>query len=172
MINTIKEIQSMWDGTDKTSLQSFIDLLGNHNDKTIIGLGAGRMGYAVQSFIMRLSHLGYNTFMIGDTTLPRVDENHIAIVNSSSGETQSIDLYTDQCKEAGCFIVAITTNKKSSIAKKSDLVIHIPTIQTEQIMKTIYEQYTFILFDHIASTVFNESNLDRDWVEQNHSILE
>lgn len=172
MIKSINEVQDMWNGTDKESLNSFIKILCNSQNRTVVGLGAGRMGYAIQSFIMRLSHLGFNSYMIGDTTLPRVDAETIVIVNSSSGKTPSIDLYVEQCKAAKCFIVSVTTGTDSPIAKKSDLVIHIPNIKSEQIMKTIYEQYTFMLFDYIASTVFNKSNLDKDWVEQNHSILE
>ena len=33
-------------------------------NKSIFGLGAGRMGYSLRAFIMRLSHLGYNAYML------------------------------------------------------------------------------------------------------------
>lgn len=168
----LSELEKMWNGTDKKSVQQFIDLLVASQDNLIVGLGAGRMGYSIQSFMMRLSHLGYNSHMIGDTTFPRVDSETIVVVNSSSGETPSINLYVDQCRKANCHIVSITTNTKSSIAKKSDLVISIPKIPSQQIMKTVYEQYTFVLFDYVASLVFTNAKLDRNWVEQNHSILE
>ena len=172
MNEVFEELKEMWEGTDKKAVSEFVDLVCASREKVLIGLGAGRMGYAVQSFIMRISHLGHSSYMIGDTTLPRVDKDSIVVVNTSSGETPSIRLYVEQCRKAGCHIVVVTAGVNSSIAEMADLVIAIPSINSKQIMKTIFEQYSFILFDHIAANIFIKSNLDREWVEQNHSILE
>ena len=172
MDKVFAELQLMWDGTDKERLKDLIALLVNSKDKLIVGLGAGRMGYSLQSFVMRLSHMGFKSFMIGDTTLPRVDSDSIALVNTSSGETPSIKLYVEQCKNAGVYVVALTTNSNSSIGKLADIAVTVPVLDSNQLMKTIYEQYSFLLFDYIAREVFKQSELDTDWVEQNHSILE
>lgn len=172
MNKIFKELQFMWDGTDKNSLDSLVEILVHSRGKTLVGLGAGRMGYSLQSFIMRLSHLGFSAYMIGDTTLPRVDSETIAIVNTSSGETPSIKLYVEQCREAGVYIVVLTTNPQSSIAALADLVVSVPSIDSDQLMKTIYEQYSFVLFDYIAGKILNLGELEVSWVEQNHSILE
>lgn len=172
MNKILKELEIMWEGTDKKSLVELVDRLCEAKDKPVVGLGAGRMGYAIQAFMMRLSHLGYQSYMIGDTTLPRVDSDTLIIVNTSSGETPSMKLYVDQCKNAGCFIVAVTAGSNSTIAAKADLVVSVPEVDSYQLMKTIYEQYSFILFDYISSSVFNKAQLNKEWVEQNHSILE
>ena len=172
MDKIFKELQLMWDGTDKDSLNSFIENLAYSKGKTVVGLGAGRMGYSLQSFIMRLSHLGFPAYMIGDTTLPKVDSETIVIVNTSSGETPSVKLYVEQCRQAGVYIVVLTTNPKSSIALIADLVISVPFIDTHQLMKTIYEQFSFVLFDYIAGQILNLAELEVSWIEQNHSILE
>jgi 6-phospho-3-hexuloisomerase len=172
MFLVFEELKQMWEGTDQKAVDDFIDLMCASRSRVIVGLGAGRMGYAIQSFVMRVSHLGYRSYMIGDTTLPRVDEDTIVVVNTSSGETPSIKLYVEQCKDANCHIVVLTAGVNSSIAALADLVITMPKLGSDQLMKTAYEQYTFILLDHIAQSVFLKSNLDRAWVEQNHSILE
>ena len=172
MDRVFAELQLMWNGTDKERLEDLVNLLLNSKDKLIVGLGAGRMGYSLQSFVMRLSHLGFNSFMIGDTTLPRVDSHSIALVNTSSGETPSIKLYVEQCKNAGVYVVALTTNPQSSIAMLADIIVPVPAIDSNQLMKTVYEQYSFLLFDYIAGEVLKLSELDISWVEQNHSILE
>ena len=44
------------------------------------------MGYSIQAFIMRLSHLGYPAFMIGDMSLPRIGSDDLVIVNSILGK--------------------------------------------------------------------------------------
>lgn len=172
MDKVFSELQSMWIGTNKESLQELISILTSSKNKKVVGLGAGRMGYSIQSFLMRLSHMGFDAHMLGDTNFPKVNSDTIALVNSSSGETPSMKLYVDQCKEAGVFIVAFTANIESSIAMKSDHVVSFPKIESQQMMKSIYEQYSFILFDYITSEILKLSELKLSWVEQNHSILE
>ena len=54
----------------------------------------------------------------------------------------------------------------------ANLVVHIPAMDSSQPMKTIYEQYSFLLFDYVAGELLNRMDLDIGWVEQNHSILE
>ena len=92
-------------------ISAFEDFIVKNKNNTFVGLGAGRMGYSLKSFVMRLSHLGLNAYMIGDTTLPRVDENSTVIVNSSSGETESLKIFTYQAKEAGASILLLTANE-------------------------------------------------------------
>ena len=100
----INEVTKMSDALDENEVNQYIKCLIPYlasPSVEIIGLAAGRMGYALRSFIMRLSHMGFNATMIGDTNVPRVKENSVIFVNSSSGETPSIVLYTEQAKENG-----------------------------------------------------------------------
>ena len=172
MKQIFKELQIMYAGT--IGINEFITSLENalHNNKNIIGIGAGRMGYSLRAHIMRLSHIGYNAYFIGDTTLPRIDKNSVIIINSSSGETPTNILYARQASEAGSYIITITTNKNSTIGKLSDLVVEIPVLESHQLMKTIYEQYSYILFDYVAESIVTNLALDRKVITHNHSILE
>ena len=54
----------------------------------------------------------------------------------------------------------------------SDLVVETPTLESHQLMKTIYEQYSYILFDYVTESVVSNLELDRDIITHNHSILE
>ena len=110
--------------------------------------------------------------MIGYTSLPRVNNNSIIIVNSSSGETPTVCLFVEQCKAAGCFVVALTTNHKSFIGQNADFVVQIPKLETQQLMKTIYEQFTFVFYDYIAFEIASNYGLNLNSIENNHSILE
>lgn len=139
---------------------------------TIVGLGAGRMGYALQAFIMRLSHLGYESYMIGDTSLPRIGSNDLVIVNSSSGETASILLLAKIAQQAGARIILLTGNSNSSLAKISDLTITYANMRSEQLMKTLYEQFSFLFFDNCAARLAELGILTVSDIEVNHSILE
>ena len=165
------ELQNLHKSLKDDEIKLFIDKILNCKGK-IIGLGAGRMGYSLQAFIMRLSHLGYNAYMIGDTTLPRIGVGDCVIVNSSSGETQSIYLLSSLAKLHGASIMTITHNSESSIAKESDYLLTYQPIQSKQIMKTAYEQFTYILLDSIAQELSMRGVLTLEEIEKNHSILE
>ena len=165
------ELERLWESIDNGDLMSVTEAIAQ-TDGNIICLGAGRMGYAVQAFSMRLSHLGYSSYMIGDTTMPRVRSGDLIIINSSSGETPSIVLLAKLAKAHGGKLVVISGNKKSTLGKMADIGLYYKKIHSSQLMKTAYEQFTFLLFDHIAQRVFEVSNTDLSWVEENHSILE
>jgi 6-phospho-3-hexuloisomerase len=169
MDKIFKELQHMWDNTE--NVETYIQELINHKG-IIVGIGAGRMGYSLRAHIMRLSHIGYETYFIGDTSTPRIDKNSLVIINTSSGETPTNILYAQQAKEAGSKIITVTCNEKSSIGKLSDVVVKIPTMTSHQLMKTIYEQYTYLLFDYISENVVAKQLLNRDIITHNHSILE
>jgi len=172
MKEIFEELQTMYAGTK--GVEEYVTALEKalHHNKDIIGIGAGRMGYSLRAHIMRLSHIGYNAYFIGDTTLPRIDANSVVVINSSSGETPTNILYAQQASAAGSYIITVTCNKDSTIAKLSDLVVETPTLESHQLMKTIYEQYSYILFDYVTESVVANLELNRDIITQNHSILE
>ena len=96
----LKDIIEMNDRLNLEEVNEYVNALTldlkNINNDNIIGIAAGRMGYSLRSFIMRLSHMGFNASMIGDTNVPKVRNDTIMIVNSSSGETPSILNYAIQ----------------------------------------------------------------------------
>ena len=171
----LDEIDMMHDSLIKNDVESYIELLTeklSSSSGDIIGLAAGRMGYALRAFIMRLNHMGFNASMIGDTNVPRVKQDSILFINSSSGETPSILLFAEQAKNEKGEIFLTTCNKKSSIGKLSNSIIQIPTIQSVQLMKSPYEQFSMLLYDYIIYRLVETLGLDKQKISSNHSILE
>lgn len=169
----LREHLNTFNSIDEASLQHLVDIIRHHpHNKTIVGLGAGRMGYSLQAFIMRLSHIGYNAYMIGDTTLPRVRQGDLVLINSSSGQTPSIALFAKQAKDHGAYVVLITATHESSIEKLSDFTVHYSASSDSQLMKSTNEQFSFLFFDYIAHRLVIEQQLDVKKIEMNHSILE
>ncbi len=171
----LDEIDMMHDSLVKNDVESYIELLTeklSSSSGDIIGLAAGRMGYALRAFIMRLNHMGFNASMIGDTNVPRVKQDSILFINSSSGETPSILLFAEQAKNEKGEIFLTTCNKKSSIGKLSNSIIQIPTIQSVQLMKSPYEQFSMLLYDYIIYRLVETLGIDKEKISSNHSILE
>ena len=173
----LTDMKEMFESLIEDEVNEFIIEFNNHiqnhgKNFNIIGLGAGRMGYALRSFIMRLTHMDFNATMIGDTSVPRVNESSLIIVNSSSGETPSILQYTQQASNEGGKIFLTCCDKNSSIAKYSHHLIQVPIIDSIQLMKSPYEQFTMLLYDYIVIKLMEHLSLDDKKVSNNHSILE
>ena len=171
----LKEMSYMIDLIDENEINHYVDnitVLLAKGDIDVIGLAAGRMGYALRAFIMRLCHMGFNASMIGDTNVPRVSEKSIILINSSSGETPSIIQYAQQAKSERGKIFLTSCAKDSTIGMLSDFIIQLPTIQSEQLMKSSYEQFSMLLYDYIVIRLMDSLKLDANKVSYNHSILE
>ena len=168
IFNELNELES---SIDYSTVDQFVNALINCKGK-IVGLGAGRMGYSLRSFIMRLSHLGFPAYMIGDTSVPRTGPDDLIIVNSSSGSTKSIITLVQTAKDYNSKIMLLCSDRHSCLAKLSDYCIFYKPLESSQIMKTAYEQFSLLLLDHIAKEILENSNLKLEEVENNHSILE
>jgi len=172
----LKEIIEMNDRLNLEEVNEYVNALTldlkNIKNDNIIGIAAGRMGYSLRSFIMRLSHMGFNASMIGDTNVPKVRNDTVMIVNSSSGETPSILNYAIQSSSKTNKIYSTTCNNSSSIALLSKKIISIPEIKSQQLMKSPYEQFSMLLYDFIVIKLVETLELDKKYISNNHSILE
>lgn len=171
MDQIFEELRVLWSSINADQLRKIVREIASCEGK-IFCLGAGRMGYSIQSFAMRLSHLGFPAYMIGDTTLPRIEKGDLILINSSSGETPTIVLLTKIAKKYGGRVIVISSNEGSTLSKLADLRVIYKQIGSKQLMKTAYEQFSFLLFDKMAFDIFQISGRSLDFVENNHSILE
>jgi 6-phospho-3-hexuloisomerase len=147
----------------------------------IVCVGAGRMGYAMRGFAMRLKHLGRDVYMIGDTNVPSIGEGDLLIVGSGSGETQTIYDLVNIAKNNGARIAVITGNADSRIGKLSDIkiIIKAPSktkavegLKSKQPMTSLNEQCLAIFFDSLVLGLMKESGETHETMWRRHSNLE
>ncbi|MDP6613105.1 MAG: 6-phospho-3-hexuloisomerase [Candidatus Hydrothermarchaeota archaeon] len=91
-------------------------------DKVFI-YGAGRSGLVAKAFTMRLMHLGFNVYVIGEIITPAINNDDLLITISGSGETTSVVAAAEIAKKAGAKVILITTYPKSTLGKKADLCV-------------------------------------------------
>ncbi len=97
-----------------------------YGDKRILVIGAGRSGLVGKAFAMRLMHLGYNAFVLGDTIVPRIGRSDVVIAISGSGRTRLVITAAEAAKNVGATIVALTTYPDSPLGKLADIVVEVP----------------------------------------------
>ncbi|AKV75219.1 MULTISPECIES: 6-phospho-3-hexuloisomerase [Metallosphaera] len=97
----------------------------NKGGKVLV-MGAGRSGLVGRAFAMRLLHLGYNAYVLGETIVPAIRENDLAIAISGSGRTKLIVTAAEAAKDAKATLVALTSYYDSPLGRIADVVVEIP----------------------------------------------
>ena len=93
----------------------------------IFVMGAGRSGLVAKAFAMRLMHLGFSVYVVGETTTPAVKPNDVVIAISGSGETRSIADLGKIVKDIGSTLITVTSKKESTLGKVSDIALILPS---------------------------------------------
>jgi len=109
-------------------VERFIELLvrAYNEHRKVLVMGAGRSGLVGRAFAMRLKHLGYDVYVLGDTIVSPVREGDVVVAISGSGRTALIVTAAEAAKSVGAKVVAITTFVDSPLAKIADVVVEIP----------------------------------------------
>ena len=132
VLRTIREIANFVYFASKylkeDQVEDFLNVLTatfNENRKVLV-MGAGRSGLVARAFAMRLMHLGFNAYVLGDTIVPSIRPNDLVIAISGSGMTKLVITAAETAKAVGAKIVAITSYPESPLAKLADVVVEIP----------------------------------------------
>jgi 6-phospho-3-hexuloisomerase len=120
MADHIKDIAQR---LDKESIKKTIEYIMNAD--SIFITGAGRSGLVGKAFAMRLMHLGFTSYVVGESTTPAVHKNDVVIAISGSGETRSISDLGRIAKDIGATLITVTSNKDSTLGHISDATLEI-----------------------------------------------
>ena len=148
------------------------------NSNHIFVYGAGRSGLVAKAFAIRLVHLGFQTFVIGETITQPVQEGDLVIIVSGSGETIPAVMTAEISHNLGANVISITAKKKSEIAKFADvtLFISVDNKDVERIqyapLGTLFEASVWILLDAIIADLLHSKNETEDNMRKRHATLE
>ncbi|MEM2663131.1 MAG: SIS domain-containing protein, partial [Metallosphaera sp.] len=68
----------------------------------------------------------YNAYVLGETIVPAIRENDLAIAISGSGRTKLIVTAAEAAKDAKATLVALTSYYDSPLGRIADVVVEIP----------------------------------------------
>lgn len=128
MIEIVNFINKLVDAISDVEKNSLIELLidAYKRKARVLIIGAGRSGLIGKAFAMRLLHLGFHVYVLGETIIPRIRENDLVIAISGSGRTKLIVTAAEAARAVNAKVVAITSYSDSPLAKISDLVVIVP----------------------------------------------
>jgi len=148
----------------------------------IFVMGAGRSGFVAKAFAMRLMHLGYSVYVVGETVTPKIAKNDVLITISGSGETTSVVNISRKAKELiHSKLVTVTQNVDSTLAKMSDVVVVLKAKNKNQRdenisniapLGTLFELTALIFLDGLVAELMNMKSLTERDLEKRHAVLE
>lgn len=182
----LAELDQSLSSIDERMIDQLAEELAYKRQAVIVGHAAGRMGYGLRAFIMRLMHMGYHAYWYNDTTIPHLSPNDVFLFASGSGKTQTVVKLAEIAKQkSGARIVSITGDIESPLAKISDLVVKFKgcnnglnsenspdKITSIQPMTTLNEQAMFIFFDLLAMKIMEKLGEDNSTMSFRHNCIE
>ncbi len=118
-----RAIDSIKDHEVEKMINTLIDAYSGHK---ILVMGAGRSGLVGKAFAMRLLHLGFQVYVLGETIVPRISKGDVVIAISGSGRTKLIVTAAEAAKQVGAKIIAITSYPNSPLGRLADVVVVVP----------------------------------------------
>lgn len=117
------QIKNIAQRLDRNSIKKTIEYIMGAD--SIFITGAGRSGLVGKAFAMRLMHLGFTSYVVGESTTPAVHKNDVVIAISGSGETRSVSDLGRIAKDIGATLITVTSNKDSTLGHISDATLEI-----------------------------------------------
>jgi len=108
---------------DKEETSAFFNRL--LSTKRIYVAGAGRSGIIARAFAMRLLHLGFDVYVVGETITPALQKGDTLVMFSGSGETHTMATFCETVKGLGGEVCLVTASPDSTMSRIADCVVNL-----------------------------------------------
>lgn len=173
----LREINEVLEKVNETEITEAEMLITR--DKRVFVLGSGRSGLMAKGFAMRLMHLGYHVYVIGETITPSIQKNDVLVSVSGSGKTQYVVELTQKAHQNGVKVVALTSNATSPLADLAEKVIVVPGatkngdgVKSIQLLSTLFDQSVHIVLDVLCLKLSMRDHVSNSEAKTQHSNME
>ena len=188
MISIAENLIDVADCIDQSSLDEFASMLISAN--RIFIMGAGRSGLVAKSFAMRLMHIGFQVYVVGEIITPAVTAGDVVVAISGSGNTRTISEFGEICKKLNVKLITVTSTKNSTLGRLSDLSVVIdgkqkPSPGKEYMERqlrgnhksltplgTLFELTAAVFLDAFIAKMMVLRGVDESFLKQRHTVLE
>lgn len=177
---------------DPSQIESMVESLitVRKSNRKLLVVGAGRSGLVGKAFAMRLMHLGFNVYVLGETITPSVGEEDLVLIISGSGSTTLPVTVANMSKKLGAKVLAITSHGDSPIGKTADLIITIrgreifareDEYSTRQLMGeheslapmgTMFEDSCMVFLDSVIAELMSRLKITEEFMKTKHATIE
>ena len=140
--------------------------------------GAGRSGLVSRAFAIRLVHLGFQTFVIGETIGAPVKKDDLVFIVSGSGTTIPSVMTADIAHNIGAKLIVVSGIRNARITKSADIAIVLSADCKDRERKqlaplgTLFEASAWILLDSIIAELMKHKGETEESMRSRHATLE
>jgi len=144
--------------------------------------GAGRSRRSVESFAIRLLHLGIVAHVVGETTTGLFGPGDLLLVGSGSGSTGSLLSVARRAVEAGGRMALVTIRTGSPIGELADVELFVPAptpkldgpseAESIQPMGSLFEQSLLVVLDAVVLALMERRGESAETMFSRHTNLE
>ena len=119
----LSDINGVIQSIDENEIEKMIEIVLDAKENKILLIGTGRSGFVGRAFALRLMHLGFNTYVSGETITPALTPDDLIIAISGSGTTKTVVAQAEVANEIGSKVIAVTSQPESPLSNFTDEVI-------------------------------------------------
>ena len=188
----IKGISEVISGLDPSQVEKMLEALLDvrAEERKALVVGAGRSGLVGKAFAMRLMHLGFNVYVMGETITPTIGDGDLVIVVSGSGSGALSTTAANMAKRLGALVLAVTSYPDSALGRTADLVVVVPgrevvareeEYRSRQLlgehaslapMGTLFEDSCTVFLDSIIAELMTRLEVSEEAMKGKHTTIE
>lgn len=186
----MKNVQTSLSSVDTKQIDKMIDMMIEAKDRRILIMGVGRSGLIGKAFAMRLMHLGFDVYVMGETITPSIGLGDLIIAISGSGTTKLVVTAASIAKEVKAKIIAVTSYPWSELGKIADHIVQVRgrtkiaeerDYFTRQItgvheplapLGTVFEMATTVFLDSLIVELMRRLGKTEEDMKSRHATIE
>ena len=175
----IQEVEGVFTPSPFLNLNQLCKSLAT--SKNIICYGVGREGLMMKSLTMRLTHLGLNTYFVGDMNVPPATKEDLLLVSAGPGFFSTVDALVGVATKADCKTIVFTARPDRLNEHTYDQVVHISAQTMADDLKnpngvlpmgSLYEAALFLFFEIVIITLRELLQESAESMRARHTNLE
>jgi len=176
-------------GVEPKQVDKMVEWIIEAKERRLLIIGVGRSGLVGRSFAMRMMHLGFNVYVMGETITPAIGKGDLIIAISGSGTTKLVVTASEIAKSVGAKIIAVTSHADSDLGKLADHVVQVKgrtkvAVETDYFLRqitgaheplaplgTVFEVSALVFFDSIIVELMRKlGKTERDMLSRHATI--
>lgn len=140
--------------------------------------GRGRSGFVARAFAVRLMHLGYQTFVVGETITAPVQKDDVVVLVSGTGTTYPVVMTAELGRKLGAHVIAVTADPESDTARLAHTVVPIVADPGNgdrpryAPLGTLFETAAWLFFDGVVALLMDRLQQSEEDLKLRHATLE
>ena len=188
----LRGISEAMGGLDLSQVEGMLEalLLARSEGRRVLVVGAGRSGLVGKAFAMRLMHLGFDIYVMGETITPAVGEGDLVLIISGSGSTALPVTVAEMARRLGARVLAVTSHPDSPLGTTADHVVLVPgrermareeEYHSRQMlgeheplapMGTMFEGSCMVFLDAVIAELMDRLEMSEEEMRRKHASIE